>query len=191
MKATDLWNLLVQSGIFAVLLGLVVSGIKYGKTYLDAKTAETTAKIKDANVKSAINTAEDCVTTVVSELAQTTVEALKAQSADGKLTAEDAESIKATALAKSQSLMSDDVICTLNTVFGNAETWVGSKIEAAVKASKLSIGTSAVKTVASNIIDVVKGSTVADIKDVAEKITTMSGAAPGADTTDAAQTATV
>lgn len=136
MKATDVFNMLVQSGLFAVLLGFAVSGVKYGKKYIDARTLEVTAKVKDTNVKNAIDTAENCVTTVVSELTQTTVESLKKQSADGKLTPEDAAKIKADAVTKVQELLNDDVQQTINTVFGDAEKWVSSKIEAAVKKFK-------------------------------------------------------
>jgi hypothetical protein len=137
MKLTDLLNILIQSGFFAVLLGLVISAIKFAKAYIDTKTAEATAKINDGNVKNAITTAEDCVTTVVLELAQTVTDDLKAKSADGKLTAEDAAKIKEDAVTKVQSLLSDDVTNTLSTVFGDAEAWVRSKIEAAVKKQKI------------------------------------------------------
>jgi hypothetical protein len=136
MKPTDLFGILIQSGLFGVLLGLVISGLKFAKTYIDAKTAEATAKIKDGNVKSALSAAEDCVTTVVLEMAQTVSDDLKAKSADGKLTAEDAAKIKEDAVTKVQALLSDDVTNTLNTVFGDAEAWVRSKIEAAVKRLK-------------------------------------------------------
>ena len=136
MKLADLFSLLIQSGLLAAVLGLVISGLKCAKTYIDAKTAEATAKIKDSNVQSALNAAEDCVTTVVLEMAQTVSDDLKAKSADGKLTADDAAKIKEDAVAKIQALLSDDVTNTLNTVFGDAEAWVRSKIEAAVKQLK-------------------------------------------------------
>lgn len=136
MKLTELFNILIQSGLFAVLLGLVISAIKYAKAYIDTKTAEATAKIKDSNIRNAITTAEDCVTTVVLELAQTVTDDLKAKSADGKLTPEDAAKIKEDAVTKVQALLSDDVTNTLSTIFGDAEAWVRSKIEAAVKQLK-------------------------------------------------------
>jgi hypothetical protein len=133
MKASEVINALVQSGLLATFLGLAVSGIKCAKTFIDTKTAEATAKIQNANIKSAVEHAEDCITTVVTELSQTTVDALKSASADGKLTAEDAATIKATALAKVQSLLSENVTTTISSIYGNAEAWTASKIEAAVK----------------------------------------------------------
>lgn len=138
MKASDVCNLLIQSGLLGVFAGLAVTGLKHLKAIADAKTAEVTAKIKDANVKNAINSAEDCATTVVLELSQTSVEDLKAKSADGKLTAEDAAQIKADAVAKVQALLSDDVVNTLNTIYGDGQAWLSSKIEAAVKKLKAS-----------------------------------------------------
>lgn len=136
MKVEDLLNFLIQSGLLVALLGLGASVIKFAKTYIDAKTAEATAKINDANIKNAISVAEDCVTTVVSELAQTTVDNLKAKSVDGKLTTEEAAQIKADAIAKVKSLLSEDVQETISTIFGDVEQWISSKIEAAVKESK-------------------------------------------------------
>lgn len=138
-NTTTVVNYLIESGYLAAAATLAGSAIKYGKSVLDAKTAQLTANIKNESVKNAVNTAEDCVSTVVSELSQTTVETLKAKAADGKLTAADAAEIKATAFQKAQALMSDDVIHTLNTLYGDAEVWTNSKIEAAVKALKVNM----------------------------------------------------
>jgi hypothetical protein len=137
MKLTDIFNILVESGLFAVLLGLVISGIKYAKTYLDAKTAETAAKIKNENIKNAVKSAEDCISTVVLELSQTVVDDLKRQSADGKLTQAEADKIKQTAVEKVNSLLSTNVRDTLNTVYGDLNEWIKSKIEADVKSNKM------------------------------------------------------
>lgn len=136
MKTEELWNFLIQSGLLATLLGFVVSVIKCAKVYIDAKTAEATAKIKNYNIKNAINAAEDCITTVVEELAQTTADDLKAKSADGKLTAEDAAKIKADAIAKVEALLSDDVQKAVAQIFGDTEQWISSKVEAAVRQLK-------------------------------------------------------
>lgn len=137
MKVSDIITILIQTGIFGVLIGLVVSGINFAKAYVDAKTAETTARIKNLNVKSAISSAEDCISTVVLEMAQTVVDDLKAKSADGKLTDEEIKQIKADTLSQVKTLISTDVYHTLDTVFGDAESWVKCKIEAAVKKYKI------------------------------------------------------
>lgn len=172
MKTADLWDLILQSGLLAVFLGFVVSGIKYGKAYIDARTLEATAKIKDANIKNAVNTAEDSITTVVAELAQTTVEDLKAKSADGKLTAEDAEQIKSDAVTKVQELLSDDVTQTLHTIFGDAEKWIDSKIEAAIKASKLAIDSNTIKSAVTNIGEIANTAATAEVNNIVASITT-------------------
>jgi hypothetical protein len=136
MKTADFLNVLIQSGIFGVLLSLFLSGVKCAKTYLAAKAAEATSNIKDLNIKNAVQSAEDCVTTVVLEMAQTTVDDLKAKSADGKLTGDEAKEVLSDATSKVQSLISIDVFNTLDTVFGDANAWIKSKIEAAVKKIK-------------------------------------------------------
>jgi hypothetical protein len=137
MKITDIFNVLIQSGLLGVLLGLVISGIKFAKAYIDAKTAEIASKIKDTNIKNAITSAEDCVSTVVLEMAQTVVDDLKSKSADGKLTPDEIKQIQADALAKIEKLVSSDVFNTIDTIFGDAEAWIKSKIEAEVKKNKI------------------------------------------------------
>lgn len=130
-------TLIVNSGIFAVLLGLLASVITLAKKQIDARVAEVAANIKDTNIKSAVSTAENCIETVVYETAQTTVDALKSASADGKLTTDDASTIKADAVAKIKQLMSDEVYNSLHTIFGDADAWIESKLEAAVKDLKI------------------------------------------------------
>ena len=137
MTVTEVFNLFIQSGLFVVLLGLIVSAIKFAKAYIDAKTAEITSKITDTNIKNAINRAENCVTTVVLEMAQTVVDDLKSKSADGKLTDDEIKQIQADALAKVKQLVSTDVYNTLGIVFGDVEAWIKSKIEAEVKKTKM------------------------------------------------------
>lgn len=179
MKATEIFNVLIQSGLLATLLGFVVTGVKYGKSFLDAKTAEVTANIKDANVKNAINSAENCITTVTAEMSQTVGEDLKAKSADGKLTAEDAAQIKADAVAKVQSLLSDDILQTITTVHGDAEAWISSKIEAAVKAAK-TISATAVAATTTYTPSITVNTTAADSTDAPTADTATVAATPAA-----------
>jgi hypothetical protein len=116
MKLSDILTLLINSGLLAVLLGFATRGIKAAKEYADTKAAEATAKIKDTNERNAINAVEQAATTVVAKLAQTSVDSLKAASADGKLTAADAVNIKAAALNQVQALLTDDVTQTIHTI---------------------------------------------------------------------------
>lgn len=133
MNEAQIVNTVISSGLLAAVLGLVLSAAKYAKTWVDAKTTEVTAKIKNATVKHAVSTAEDCATTVAYKMSQTVVDDLKAASADGKLTAEEAAQVKANALAEVKTILSEDVINTVHTEFGDADAWLTSKIEAAVK----------------------------------------------------------
>jgi hypothetical protein len=163
MKATDVFNIFIQSGFFGMLLGLVISGVKYAKTYLDAKTAETSAKIKDTNIKSAVNSAENCVTTVVLEMAQTVVDDLKSKSTDGKLSSDEIKQIHSDAVDKVHTLLSNDAFNTISTVSGDAEAWISSKIEAAVKKLKLSTATDPLTNVSGQTLDIGTGrATVAE-----------------------------
>jgi hypothetical protein len=136
MKTADVLNVILQSGLLGVLLGLVVSGVKCAKTYIDTKTAESASKIKDTNINNAVNISENCVSTVVLEMAQTVVDDLKAESADGKLTEDEIKQIQADSLAKIEKLITSDVYNTLGSVFVDANAWIKSKIEAAVKELK-------------------------------------------------------
>lgn len=137
MTADKIFGILIESGIFGLILGLVVSLIRYAKAMIDAKTAEISANIKDSKIRSAISSAEDCVTTVVLEMSQTVVDDLKAKSADGKLTDDEIKAIKSDALEKIKKLISGEIYNTLSTVFGDVEAWLNCKIEAEVKKLKL------------------------------------------------------
>lgn len=133
MNEAQIVNTVISSGVLAAVLGLVLSAAKYAKALVDAKTTEVTAKIKNANVKHAVSTAEDCATTVAYKMAQTVVDDIKAKSEDGKLTAEEAAQIKANALAEVKKILSEDTINAVHAEFDDADAWLTSKIEAAVK----------------------------------------------------------
>lgn len=139
MSGEQIFSLVIQSGIFSVFLGLVISLIKFAKTLIDAKTAETLNGIKNANVKESLELAKDCVSTVVLELSQTVVDKLKEKAADGKLTEEEIAEVKKIALEKITSLMSENVYGTISEIFGNAENWINEKIESEVKKMKLQV----------------------------------------------------
>lgn len=132
-----IFDYIVQSGLLAALLGLVASAITYGKKLIDAKEQEVTAKIRDTNIRHAVETVDNAATTIVYKLAQTTVDDLKAKAADGKLTEDEIAQLKADSLSEVKQLVGADVLDTLHTVFGDAEAWITAKIEAAVKSLKL------------------------------------------------------
>lgn len=133
----NITNIILNSGILATLLGLLGSAITLGKKALDAKAAQLEAQVKDANIRNALTTAESTISAVVGETAQTTVDAIKSVSADGKLTPDDAQKIKDAAASKIRQLMSDNVYASLHSVIADVDAWIESKIEAAVKELKL------------------------------------------------------
>lgn len=136
MKTSDIFEMLVNSGLFAVLCGFAVSVIRCLKSYIDTKTAENTEKLRNTNIQNAVRTAESCVTTVVLKMAQTVVDDLKENAADGKLTKEEMSEIKANALSEIKELLGDDVIASLQSVYTDVGKWLDDKLEASVKALK-------------------------------------------------------
>ena len=133
MSGNEILDIIIKSGLLSVLLGLVISLIKFSKTYIDKKTKERKAKIKNQNIRESIDIVESYITAVVLELSTTIVDDLKYKAAGGKLTDDDVVSIRNLAVAKVQQLLDDDDYSTLDEVFGNTEKWIVEKIEAEVK----------------------------------------------------------
>lgn len=139
MSSEQIMDFIIQSGLLGVLVGLLVSVIKYAKTFLDNKTNETLSKINDENIKNAIFITQDLVSTVVLELSQTMADEMKKKTADGKLSAEDVKTLKSVAIERIEKLMSEKVYSTINEVFGNVENWLNEKIESEVRKSKTNL----------------------------------------------------
>lgn len=136
MNVMQIVNTIIAAGGVSALAGLVVSGTRYLKARADAETAKITTGIKNDTIKAALEKGEDAATTAVLEIAQTTVDDLKAKAADGKLTPEEAQQAKNAAVRRALSMLSDAAIQTINTESGNAQVWIEAKIEAAVKKAK-------------------------------------------------------
>lgn len=136
MKSSDIFEALVESGLFAVICAFAVSLIRCLKTYIDSKTAANAEKIADANIQNAVKSAESCVTTVVLKMAQTVVDDIKENAADGKLSQEEKAAIKETALGEIQELLSDDVTASLQNVYTDVGKWLDNQLEAKIKSLK-------------------------------------------------------
>lgn len=136
MKTSEIFDMLVSSGLFAVLCGFVVSMLRCLKSYIDSKTAENSEKLRNINIQNAVTTAESCVTTVVLKMAQTVVDNLKESAEDGKLTEEEIAKIRANALSEITQLLGDDVISSLQAVYTDVGKWLEDKLEASVRALK-------------------------------------------------------
>lgn len=102
----------------------------------NAKVAEIAAKTKDARLKAVIADVGSAVATAVDSLAQTTVESLKAASADGKLTADDAKSILNQAATKAESMLMADTIAFVQSQSKDVGEYLVDKIEAYIKTQK-------------------------------------------------------
>lgn len=118
----------VLSGVGAALLALIPKGIAY--------LEEMARAIPDAQERNAVTAAladlQGVVTSVVASLDQTTVGALKAASATGKLTAEQATQVKADATSAIDSIMSVQAKNLLASNFGDLPSLISHLIEQAV-----------------------------------------------------------
>lgn len=102
----------------------------------NAKVAEIAAKTKDARLKAVIADVGSAVATAVDSLAQTTVESLKAASADGKLTADDAKSILNQAATKAETMLTADTIAFVQEQSKDVGEYLVDKIEAYIASKK-------------------------------------------------------
>lgn len=139
------WDTILPKLLEAVLplLGLLAS---WGAVEL---TKLIKAKTKNEALAGALTRLNDVVFGVVKELNQTIVAGLKDANADGKVTKEEADQIKANALAKVKSYIGpkgiDEILFVLGLKDESAlDAFISSKVEAAVGDVKAS--TSAVPT---------------------------------------------
>jgi uncharacterized protein YsxB (DUF464 family) len=121
MNYTDIVITFISLVVAPCIILLVKSGIQY----LTSKTQNETAQKYATEI-------ETIVCDAVSEISQTVVSGLKEKSADGKLTAEEADYVLGLAIEKSKLLMSDEL---LNYVFSKSidvETYLTNKIESLI-----------------------------------------------------------
>lgn len=130
------WDFLVSTGILVALAGLLVSGLKFGKTYLDLKTEELKKNMKSKELQEAVDKAEDSIWAVVMQLANESVDNLKAKATDGKLTEAEIDDLRTTAYTRAKQLMGDTTYKLLQEYVGDAQTWVLTKIDAMSRDTK-------------------------------------------------------
>lgn len=130
------WDFLVSTGILVALAGLLVSGLKFGKTYLDLKTEELKKNMKSKELQEAVDKAEDSIWAVVMQLANESVDNLKAKAADGKLTEAEIDDLRTTAYTRAKQLMGDTTYKLLQEYVGDAQTWMLTKIDAMSRETK-------------------------------------------------------
>jgi hypothetical protein len=130
-------NQIIQSGLLLAVLGVLVAGLKFAKVYLEAKTTELQTKIGNQAVNDVIDTVEDSIWTVVMQLAQETVDDLKAKASDGKLTAKEIEMLRQTAKNRAIKLMGQETYDVFKDLVADADAWMLSKIDAYSRQAKI------------------------------------------------------
>lgn len=111
---------------FLPVIGTLFSGIA---TYVATLLV---SKVKNSNISDALGRVSMTAETVVKSIEQTTVSALKAAAADGKLTKEDAKSVKDAAVKKLKDQLPSSVLEVANAGVTSLETFISDKIEKAV-----------------------------------------------------------
>lgn len=123
------WTQIIISLITLVIAPCAIVATKSLFSYLAAKT-------KDARLQAVIADVGTAVSTAVDSLSQTVVEGLKAQSADGKLTKEDAKKILNEAATKAESMISASTIAFVQEQGKDVGEYLIDKIEAYIAAKK-------------------------------------------------------
>ena len=137
MNEQTIITFLISSGLLVALLAFALSGLKYLKVYLDAKTADLLANNRSVVIKAAVTKAEDSIWAVVFQLAQETVDNIKEKALDGKLTADEITILRDTAYTRAITLMGDKAYSLLYSYTDDVKTWIYTKIDAISRETKL------------------------------------------------------
>ena len=112
--------------LLLALMGVVVAKLN----------AYIAAHVKSKRWAGALSRLDDTVFTVVGDIAQTSANTLKADSADGKLTVDEAARLKTAAIAKVKTYLGESGLNDLCEILcldpATVHDFLGSKIEAAV-----------------------------------------------------------
>lgn len=131
----------VLPDLLTALGSLLAVGITYAVTHLASLIK---AKVANTTLQNILIRTDTIVFSVVKELAQTVVDTAKAGAADGKLAGDIAADVKAQALMKVKSYLGQPGLDALMEILGikdmpTADALLSSKIEAAVRDTKVSI----------------------------------------------------
>lgn len=130
------FDMLVQSGLLIVLVGVVMKGLKLLGTLIDAKTAEIANNIQNVKLREYLLSAENSVKTGVLTVAQELGDALKERASDGKLSDEDKKILKELCIEKVTSMVGNEVKEAVTVLKGDFDIWLNNSIEAFIKESK-------------------------------------------------------
>lgn len=123
----------IALGVFKVLSPIVLAAV----TWVTAKLGQwINARVKNEYLRGVLARLDDTVLSVVREVHQVTVDALKASTVDGKLTPGARDAVKAAAVGAIKSHLGSKGLVELTRVLGldasGVERLIGTKIEAAV-----------------------------------------------------------
>lgn len=116
--------------VVAIIVGVIVN------KYLNTKKSAALESINNDKIRTYVDLLWGTVESTVTSLNQTMVDGLKAQSADGTLTEDDAKLVKNTAIAMVIDSFNSESKAILSLVFEDLEKYVDTLIEAAVKRAK-------------------------------------------------------
>jgi cyanate lyase len=136
MQENEILTLLISSGVLVAVVGLCVSLVKLGKVWVDAKTAEITARIKNNAVADALRRAEESITYAVVQTAQVEADAFKAAAEDGKLTESEMRELRDIAMERAKSFITDDLMSILTENIKDVDAWIVAQIETNVRSLK-------------------------------------------------------
>ena len=127
----DVLSIILSAAVPALTIILTWCA-KWLTGFLDAKKQEALTKSKNDTVKTYVELVADNAINVVTSLNQTLVEGLKKASEDGKLTLEDANNIKNTAIIMLTDTLSEDIQEVLEETFGDLQSYLSNVIEKTV-----------------------------------------------------------
>lgn len=125
------WTQIIIALVGLAFTAVIIPLVKAAFTWLKSKT-------ENEALKAAIDEAQTVASTIVTSLQQTVVDGLKAKSADGKLTAEDAASVAEMAAQQFFNDISDKSLDLLEGHIPDIEAYIKRVIESQLL--KLKIG---------------------------------------------------
>lgn len=130
------FDMLVQSGLLIVLVGVVMKGLKLLGTLIDAKTAEIANNVQNVKLREYLLSAENSVKIGVLTVAQELGDALKDKAEDGKLSDKDKKDLKEMCIEKVTLMVGNEVKEAVTVLKGDFDIWLNNSIEAFIKESK-------------------------------------------------------
>lgn len=120
--------------ILIALLGLLTA---YVRKYLAEKTASLKADAKITEMDYFLRKGIDLIDTVVKATNQSLVDGIKAASADGKITEEEAKAIFNTTKDNVMASMTPQIKQSIESVYGDINNFIQQQIEACVRQNRL------------------------------------------------------